>query len=442
MRPALRLAPLVLVLPIAADTPGQPPTEALLRGEPAATAKTCAERAIALGRVKAEAQVLRGRALAAGGNRGEAEEAFTLAMHLAPREPETFTGIARGYLRLGDRRAAQAALDAAEATHPMSPAPCRLAAQVWREIGDLEPVRPLAEKALRFAAKDAAAAAEFAVDLLDMGLAKEAFAIMEVAHPREPKDWEICTAFATACLRARRPKDAELWFQRGILARPKEAKPRRAMIEGYVEHGTREDCAAARTALQDALERAFPPKERDSQALALMGHLHLLLGERDKAEGRFRESVMHKDAGAEAFRLIGHAWMKAGFEAEALRAYEVVATGKGTGSFMGIGPGGIWGIDFAKLNRKQALMDAAQDLAAQGYKEKALALAEEAYLLGPEDFENMVALGKVCLQKGWQAEGARFLALGGRKGFQDRDYWVAAGNALLDTLPSPAAPRP
>ncbi|HJV90430.1 MAG TPA: tetratricopeptide repeat protein [Holophagaceae bacterium] len=459
------MRPLLLLPALAVTLVAQAPTEALFLGDPAAVARTCADRALALKAGKEEFHVLRGQALAAEGRRAEAEAAFTQALRLAPRDMDTHAGIARGYLRLGDRRAAQAALDAVVATRPKSPVPCRLAAQIWREVGDLGPVRPLAEKALQLAPQAPAAAAEFAVDLLDMGFAKEAFALMEVVQPLAPKNWEVRASFGAACLRAHRPKDAETWFQRAILAYPREVDSRKAMVHAYVEFGTREDCLAARPALQEALDIAYPPKDRDPEALALMARLHLLLGEREEAEARFREIVMHKEAGAEAFRLIGNAWMKAGFEAEALRAYDVVISGKGVGAYLGFGIGGggtptpgipgappapvggggpMFGIDLAQINRKRALFDAAVDLATLGFKARALPLADEAYLMDPEDFDNMATFGKLCFQKGWRVEGARYLALGGKKGYKDREYWFAVGQALLETLPlpAPASPHP
>jgi tetratricopeptide (TPR) repeat protein len=432
---ALRAAPLVFLA--APQAPAQGPNEALFLSAPASAAKQCAERALALEKGDAESNLLLGRALGALGDRNGAQVAFRTARKAASTDPELLAGLGRAYLRLGDRVAAQEALDAAEACRPRSATPCRFAAQVWREVGELEAVRPLAAKVLQLAPKDAENAAEFAVDLLDMGLGREAAEIMKALFPHAPKAWESFTNFGAACLRAKLPADAATWYQRGLTARPREERARRAMLEGYVEYGTPEDCRSQRAALLEAFEFGWSPKDRGPEALVLLGRLHLRLGERDTAEGCFRDAIMHKEAGAEAYQLIGRAWMKAGFEAEALRAYEVVISGKGTGSFMGLSPGGLWGIDFAKINRKQALMNAALELAHLGHKAKALPLADEAYLLDPEDFDNMVAMGKACLRKGWIPEAARFLVLGGKKAFKDRDYWTGVGNALLDTLPPP-----
>ncbi len=433
----------------------QAPTEAFFRQDPLSTARACVEKALAFSPKQAEYHLLLGRILMAQRDTKAAEACFQRARSFAPNDVESLARVGGALLQAGNRKGAEEVFAFAQSIKPKDLNTYRYIAQAWLKGGIPEPVHALVEKALDRAPRDTGPATDFASELLKVGRSEEAHALMDASFKGDPKAWDDFLTFGGGCLKHRQPEAAALWFHRALAGRPNDLRARRGLVAAYVEYGTPVDCQADRARLLECLEYGFPPKERDTEALVMIARCHLALGDRPKAEEIFRQIVMSKTVDAEAFRLIGQAWLLAGEEPEAFRAYEVVISAKGSGGIVGFGAGGGiatgrasagWGamvtIDFAKLNRKRAIADAAVDLATHGHLDKAIPLMEETYLTDAEDFDYPLQFADLCYEAGKSDEAVRFLALAGKTGHRDADFWFKAATILEAQARRPSSPAP
>lgn len=168
-------------------------------------------------------------------------------------------------------------------------------------------------------------------------------------------------------------------------------------------------------------EEARMLQKKDSHILAEIGDIYLTLGERSKAEEVFREALELKDVDGEAFHLVGKAWLRHGFKAEAMKAFE------GT-SLRGGGQWGGWD------NPKNIMKRAAMDLMDAGYPKEAEALMDRAYLIDTKDAENCYQFGRSALLAGQREIAATWFLRAIKAGPKDEEVWVEIANAYADLL--------
>ena len=193
------LALALLALPLAA----QALDEAAFRGDPRHLAAACADRARLLkpkdGRLLAEY----GRAFLMAGERAKAEDCFQLARQDKPRDADIHRLIAVAWLRAG---------------RPI---------EGLKAIADMQVADP----------KDKNAFTRAAVNLQDLGHAKEADALMERAWILDPSDWQNCVAYGRSCLRKARREAGAKWFARASQAKPQEERMWNAIALAFADHG-------------------------------------------------------------------------------------------------------------------------------------------------------------------------------------------------------------
>ena len=98
-------------------------------------------------------------------------------------------------------------------------------------------------------------------------------------------------------------------------------------------------------------------------------------------------------------------------------------------------------VNLGELDRKRALSDAATDLVAAGYFDKALPLMEEVFLADAGDQNELVKFGRMALEAGHREEAARFFQKAIQADPKDWGTWHAIGQAYADAIARrPAAP--
>jgi Flp pilus assembly protein TadD len=177
--------------------------EAAFRGDARKLAGTCADRARLLRPKDAKMLAEYGRAFLAAGERSKAEECFQMARIESPKDADVHRLIAVAWLQAGQR------------------------AEALKAIADMQAVDPKAKNAFTRAA----------VNLEDLGLAKEADALMERAWILDPSDWQNCVAFGRSCLRKAQREAAAKWFARASQAKPQEERMWNAIALAYADHG-------------------------------------------------------------------------------------------------------------------------------------------------------------------------------------------------------------
>jgi Flp pilus assembly protein TadD len=190
-----------------------------------------------------------------------------------------------------------------------------------------------------------------------------------------------------------------------------------------------------------ASETGFFNTEKDNEDMAAHARVHLAAGQRAEAEALFLKIMQSKEVKAGAFQLIGQAWLRAGFTAEAFRAYEVLPSARGKGGPLGLGAQpvpltGIWRpvvtVDLSKINRKRALSDSAVDLCGAGHFDQALPLMEEVLLSDADDQNELAKFGRLALEAGHPEEAARFFHKAILADPKDWEVWSLVAQAFAD----------
>ena len=384
-------------------------------GTPEQVAQACVERALNRKPKAIESLACMGQIQAAKGDRKKAEEWFARAEQLKPNNAETY----------------------------------RLIAQAWIRVGDREQVRALATKARERAPGDAGDLADFAVVLMDSGFPEEARSLMDLAFKAGPRRSGHFVDFGAAFLRAGQPKEAATWFDRATAVNRAKVGTYRDIALACADHARKADRPELQVRMLAAAEIGFYGTEKDNEAMAAHARIHLAAGQRPEAEALFLAIMKSKEVHAESFQLIGQAWLRAGFQAEAFRAYEVLPSARGDGSVVGFGSWGTdasglhsWGplvtVDLSRINKKRALSGAAEDLAAAGHFDKALPLMEEVFLSDAKDQNELAKFGRMALEAGRREDAARFFQKAIQADPKDWEVWYLIAQALADAIP----PRP
>lgn len=407
----IHLLPLTALVSLQA----QVPELSFFLGAPEEIAWTCAERILAQKPKSVEILTCLGQIQAARGELQKAEDCFARAERLKGGDAETF----------------------------------RLIAQAWIRAGKRDQVRGVVEKAMTRTSRDAGDLADFATVLLDSGFPDEARAMMDQAFKVSPKRAGSFVDFGTALLRAGQPREAGIWFDRATAANPTKVATYRDIALACADHGRKTDLPELKARMLAAAEIGFYGTDKDSEAMAARARIHLAAGQRAEAEALFLAIMKSKEIHAEAFQLIGQAWLRAGFEAEAFRAYEVLPSARGEGGVVGFGSRGTdasgrsWGplvsVDLSLINKKRALSDAAVDLVAAGHFDKALPLMEEVFLSDAKDQNELAKFGRMALEAGRREEAARFFHKAIQADPKDWEVWYLVAQAHADAIPRRAS---
>lgn len=158
------------------------------------------------------------------------------ARSMDPKDRDTLSVVAQGYLALGERAKAEDLFQLME-HRSSSIRTYGLIAKAWLSAGMQGPVPSLVAKAKAEPPKDGSDLADFAIILMDGGMPKEAEDLMALAHAADPKNHDGCLDFARACLRAGRQEEALPWLQRALQAKPQDADLWRNAAMALADHG-------------------------------------------------------------------------------------------------------------------------------------------------------------------------------------------------------------
>lgn len=261
----IRTLLLPCALPLLAQRPPVPDV-AFFKQDPKALMVACADAARSYPDRDSRHLVACGDAYLAGGDRAKAEECFSLAAGLDPKDGNVFQRIFDSWMAHGYRKEALAVLDRLKLDGLNSR---DLAQSGGRVLGAGD--RPLAEELFALAVRNdpgdgethqiiahawlscgyrpealaayfrmrqddpgaTAAGAQAALDLLEVGLEKDAIATMDLLRRQEPREYEAFTLFAEGALRLGHKDLAATWFARSAQARPKEAKVWAGISKAY-----------------------------------------------------------------------------------------------------------------------------------------------------------------------------------------------------------------
>lgn len=167
---------------------------------------------------------------------------------------------------------------------------------------------------------------------------------------------------------------------------------------------------------------------RDLHVHAETGDVYLSLGDRSLAEAQF-ESLLHQSRrpDGETFRIVGRAWLRHGFKAEALKAYKEMS---------GTPESNSWD------KRKNYLKRAATDLLEGGLPKEAEEFMDASYAADKGDAQNCYEIGVAAMAAGETGLAIRCFQRAFNAEPRDVDPWLAAARAVGDRLrkPVPAAP--
>lgn len=158
------------------------------------------------------------------------------ARSLGPKDRDTLSAAAQGYLALGERAKAEDLFLSMEHRSASIKTYGQIA-RAWLSAGLQDPVLPLVAKAKAEPPKDGSDLADFAIILMDGGMPKEAGDLMALAAAADPKNSDGFLGFARACLRAGKPDDALPWLQRAVQVKPRDSDAWRDAATALADHG-------------------------------------------------------------------------------------------------------------------------------------------------------------------------------------------------------------
>ena len=145
----------------------------------------------------------------------------------------------RIYLAAGARDRALEAFQRAERIGKRDATTHSLVARAWLQNGAKAEALAAAKRAVELAPRNKALIAELGVRFTDAGFLPEGGAYMEQAYQLEPGDREQAIEFGRACLRARQPDPAAVWFRRALTGSSEDNQVYRIVGLAYADLGAR-----------------------------------------------------------------------------------------------------------------------------------------------------------------------------------------------------------
>lgn len=145
----------------------------------------------------------------------------------------------RIYLAAGARERALEAFQRAERLGKRDAATHALVAKAWLLHRAKDEAMAAAKRAVELAPRNKPMLAGLGVQFADAGFVPEGAGYMEQAYQLEPSDWELAVEFGRACLRARKPDQAGLWFRRALTGSAEDNQVYKVVGLAYADHGAR-----------------------------------------------------------------------------------------------------------------------------------------------------------------------------------------------------------
>ncbi len=145
-----------------------------------------------------------------------------------------------------------------------------------------------------------------------------------------------------------------------------------------------------RAILQGCADKARAMKPKDAKYLAECGRAYLAALDKHKAEVAFKEAEAREAKDGLVLRLIAQAWLKHGYKTEALEGYEKIAA--------------------RDPKNKEALTQAAVDLAEVGLVNESERYMGAVVALDKEGWERFLAFGRALLVAGQRKKAATWFA--------------------------------
>lgn len=164
----------------------------------------------------------------------------------------------------------------------------------------------------------------------------------------------------------------------------------------------------------------------DAHLLVEYGDVCLGRGDRAKAEASFAAALKHDRNDPQTHRLIGLAWLRKGFKAEALAAYKAMTDVDLRGRYE---------------NRKNLFTKAAVDLMSAGFTSEAAGYMESGYLLDKRDEHNFLEFARAAWFANQRELAATYFARAAKAAPDDEDVWIEISNLLADHLVAQRKPK-
>ncbi len=165
---------------------------------------------------------------------------------------------------------------------------------------------------------------------------------------------------------------------------------------------------------------------RDTHLLAEYGDTYLAKGDRAKAEEAFTKAAALSPNDPQTHHLIGLAWLRKGFKAEALASYKAMTEVSLAGRYE---------------NRKNIFTKAAVDLISAGYVAEAAAYMESGYQLDKRDEHNFLDFARAAWFANQRDLAATYFARAVKAAGGDEDVWIEIANIMGDHLLAQRKPK-
>ena len=168
-----------------------------------------------------------------------------------------------------------------------------------------------------------------------------------------------------------------------------------------------------RSVLQGCADKALSLKPKDAKYLAECGRAYLAALDRPKAEAAFKQAEEREAKDGEVLRLISQAWLKHGYKTEALENYEKIVK--------------------RDPKNKDALTEAAVDLAGVGLVNEAERFMAVVQHLEPDAWERFLAFGRALLVAGQPKKAAVWYARAAALKPDEEKLFLEIARAVADT---------
>lgn len=168
-----------------------------------------------------------------------------------------------------------------------------------------------------------------------------------------------------------------------------------------------------RNVLQGCADKALSLKPKDAKYLAECGRAYLAALDRPKAETAFKQAEEREFKDGEVLRLIAQAWLKHGYKTEALENYEKIVK--------------------RDPKNKDALTEAAVDLAGVGLVNEAEHFMAVVEHLEPNAWERFLAFGRALLVAGQPKKAAVWYARAAALKPDEEKLFLEIARAVADT---------
>jgi tetratricopeptide (TPR) repeat protein len=168
-----------------------------------------------------------------------------------------------------------------------------------------------------------------------------------------------------------------------------------------------------RAILQGCADKARSLKPKDAKYLAECGRAYLAAMDRPKAEAAFKDAETRESKDGQVLRLIAQAWLKHGYKTEALEGYEKIVK--------------------RDPKNKEAITQAAVDLAEVGLVTEAERYMGVLMVLGKDDWERFLAFGRALLTAGQPKKAAQWYARAAALKPGEEKLFLEIARAVADT---------